>query len=155
MVVTTTPSIYRGLFHLLNYPYLHRAYPLHRGRNGPTPRFSIRQPHASHEVASPWCTLRCDVMCRHWFPLELSLPSFEAQTQQNLPSVVLSGFEVQTTKPPWVSHCVCVSHVLETCPASPRQCGNTAHLAKSSRECVLGVSHHAWSPGCSGPSART
>jgi hypothetical protein len=107
-------------FHFLNYPHLHRAYPLHRRQNGPSPRFSIRRPCTPHKDASPWCTLRCDATCHHRFPLELPSSNFEAQTQQNPPSVALGGFDDQTTKPPWLSKHVRAPHVLDTCHASPR-----------------------------------
>jgi hypothetical protein len=51
--LTSPPLFIEGYSHFLNYPYFHRAYPLHRRRNGPTPRFLIRRPHPSHGVASP------------------------------------------------------------------------------------------------------
>jgi hypothetical protein len=124
-------SILDGYVHFLNYHYLHRVYPLHRVRSGPSPRFSIRRPHAPHEIALPWRTLRCDATCRHRFPLEPPPPNFEAQTQQNPPSIALCGFEAQTIKKPRVSHRICVPHVLDTCPASPRprrQHGSLCHV---------------------------
>jgi hypothetical protein len=51
---TSPPLLFTESYsHFLNYPYLHRAYPVHRGQNGPNPRFSIRRPRPSHGVASP------------------------------------------------------------------------------------------------------
>jgi hypothetical protein len=100
MVLNTNPPFLfiDGYVHFLNYHYLHRVYPLHRVRSGPSPRFSIRRPHAPHEIALPWRTLRCDATCRHRFPLEPPPPNFEVQTQQNPPSIALCGFEAQTIK---------------------------------------------------------
>ena len=138
-----SPLFIEGYSHFLNYPYLHRAYPLHRGRNGPTPRFSIRRPRPSHGVASPWCTLRDHVACRHRFPSEPPPPSFEAQTQQNPPSVALGGFEAQTTKPVVSTAPRARPPRPDTCPASPRpwwQHGPLHHVLTRVR--VLGVSHH-------------
>jgi hypothetical protein len=151
-----SPLFIEGYSHFLKYPYLHRAYPLHRGRNGPTSRFSIRRPRPSHGVASPWRTLRDHVACRHRFPPEPPPPSFEAQTQQNQVSVALSGFEAQTTKPvvsttprarpPWS----------DVCPASPRPCRQHSPLHHVLAQVhVPGVSHHGWSPGCSDSSVKT
>jgi hypothetical protein len=150
-----SPLFIEGYSHFLNYPYLHRAYPLHRARNGPTPRFSIRLPRPSHGVASPWCTLRDHVACRYRFLPEPPPPSFEAQTQQKPPSVVLGGFEIQTTKPA-VSTAPCARPSRsDTCPASPRPCRQHVHSTTSSHKCVPGVSHRGWSPGCSDPSVKT
>jgi hypothetical protein len=73
-----SPLFIEGYSHFLNYPYLHRAYPLHRGRNGPTPRFSIQRPRPSQGVASPWRTIRDHAACHRRFPPEPPLPSFEA-----------------------------------------------------------------------------
>jgi hypothetical protein len=151
-----SPLFIEGYSHFLNYPYLHRAYPLHRGRNGPTPRFLIRRPRPSHGVASPWRTLRDYAACRHWFPPEPPPLSFEAQSQQNQPSVALGGFEAQTTKPT-VSTAPCAHPTRsDTFPASPRprqQHGPLHHVL--AQVCVLGVSHHGWSLGCSDPSIKT
>jgi hypothetical protein len=64
----TSPSLFiEGYSHFLNYSYLHRAYLHHRGRNWPTLRFSIRRPHPSYGVASPWRTLRDHAVCRRFF----------------------------------------------------------------------------------------
>jgi hypothetical protein len=148
-----SPLFIDGYSHFLNYPCLHRVYPLHRWQNGPTSRFLISRPHPSHGVASPWRTLRDHAACRHRFLPEPPPPSFEAQTQQNPPSVALGDFEAQTTKPgvsttprarpPWS----------DACPASPRprrQHGPLHHVLAQVR--VPGVSHSGWSPGCSDPS---
>jgi hypothetical protein len=43
-----------GYFYFLNYPYLHRVYPLHQMQNRSTPRFLIQQPLAPNEVVSLW-----------------------------------------------------------------------------------------------------
>jgi hypothetical protein len=117
-----SPLFIEGYSHFLNYPYLHRAYPLRRGPNGPTPRFSIRRPRPSHGVASPWCTLRDHVVCRHRFPPEPPAPSFEAQTQQNPPSVALGDFETQITKPIVSTTPRARPSRSDACPASPRPC---------------------------------
>jgi hypothetical protein len=151
-----SPLFIEGYSHFLNYPYLHRAYPLHRGRNGLTPRFSIRRPRPSHGVASNWRTLHDHAACRHRFPPEPPLPSFEAQTQQNQPSVALGGSDAQTTKHV-VSTAPCARPPQsDACPASPRPCrqhGPLHHVLTQVR--VPGVSHRGWSPDCSDPSVKT
>jgi hypothetical protein len=122
-----SPLFIEGYSHFLNYPYLHRAYPLHRRRNGPTPRFSIRRPRPSHKVASPWRTLRVHATCRHRFPPNLS----------------------------WAPHLGHVLHD-QTCVLPVLDhADNTVHSTTSSHKCVLGVSHRGWSPGCSDLSVKT
>jgi hypothetical protein len=151
-----SPLFIEGYSHFLNYSYLHRAYPLHRRRNGPTSRFSIRRPRPSQGVASPWRTLRDHTACRHRFPLEPPPPSFEAQTQQNPPSVALGGFEAQTTKPDVSTAPRARPPRSDTCPTSPRprrQHDPLHHVLAQVR--VLGVSHHGWPPGWSDPSVKT
>jgi hypothetical protein len=151
-----SPQFIEGYSHFLNYPYLYRAYPLHRGRNGQTPRFSIRRPRPSHGVASPWRTLRDQAACHHWFSPELPPPSFETQIQQNPPSVALGGFEAQTTKPVVSTAPRARPPRSDVCPASPQprwQHGLLHHVLAQVR--VLGVSHRGWSPGCSDPTVKT
>jgi hypothetical protein len=150
------PLFIEGYSYFLNYSYLHRAYPLHRGRNGQTPRFSIWWPRPSHGVASPRRTLRDHAMCRDQFPPELPSPSFEAQTQQDPPSVALGGFETQTTKTIVSTAPRARPPRSDMCPASPRprrQHGPLHHVLTQVR--VLGVSHRGWSPGCSDPLIKT
>jgi hypothetical protein len=145
-----------GYSHFLNYPYLHRAYPLHQNRNGPALRFSIRRPRLSHGVASPWRILRNHATCRHWFSLKPPSPSFEAQTQQNPPSVALGDFEAQTTKPVVSTAPRAHSPRPDTCPASPRprQQHRPLHHVLAQVH-VSGVSHRDYSPGYPDPSIKT
>ena len=94
--------------------------------------------------------------CRHRFPPESPPPSFEAQTQQNPPSVALGGFEAQTTKPAVSTAPRARPPRSDACPASPRprrQHGPLHHVLAQVR--VPGVSHRGWSPGCSDPSVKT
>jgi hypothetical protein len=151
-----SPLFIEGYSHFLNYPDLHRAYPLQRGRNGPSLRFSIRRPRPSHGFASPWRTFRDHAACHHRFPLEPPPPSFKAQTQQNLSSIALGGFEAQTTKPTVSIALRARPTRSDACPASPRQRrqhGPLHHILTQVR--VLGVSHRGWSPDCSDPSVKT
>jgi hypothetical protein len=151
-----SPLFIEGYSHFLNYLYLHRAYPLRRGQNGPTPRFSIRWSRPSHGVASPWRTLFDHVACRHRFPPEPPPPSFEAQTQQNQPSVALGVFEAQTTKPAVSTAPRAHPPRSDLCHASSRprrQHGPLHHVLAQVR--VPGASHRGWSPGCSDPSVKT
>jgi hypothetical protein len=151
-----SPLFIEGYYHFLNYSYLHRAYPLHLGQNGPTPRFSIRRPRPSHGVASPWRTLHNHATYSHRFPLELPPPSFEAKTQQNPPSVALGGFEAQTTKPAVSTTPHAHPPRLDACPASPRprrQHGPLHHVL--AQVIVPDVSHRGWSPGCYDLSVKT
>jgi hypothetical protein len=151
-----SPLFIEGYSHFLNYPNLHRAYPLHRGQNGPTPRFSIRRPRPSHRVALPLRTLRDHAACHHRFPLESPLLSFEAQTQQNQASVALGRFEAQTTKPAVSTAPRARPPRLDACPASPRprrQHGPLHHVL--AQVFVTGVSHRVWSPDCSDLSVKT
>jgi hypothetical protein len=95
-------------------------------------------------------------MCHHRFPSLPLLPSFEAQTQQNPPFVALGGFEGQIieptvsiaphTRPPRLDACL-------TSPQPRLQHSPLHHVLERVR--VPGVSHHGWSLGCSGPSAKT
>jgi hypothetical protein len=92
----------------------------------------------------------------HRFPPKPLPSSFEPQTQQNPPSVALGGFEAQTTKPVVSIAPRARPPRLDVCPASPRPCrqhGPLHHILAQVR--VPGVSHHGWSPGCSGPSIKT
>jgi hypothetical protein len=151
-----SPLFIEGYSHFLNYHYLHRAYPLHRRRNGSTPRFSIWRPRPSHGVASPWCTLGDHAACRHRFPPEPPPPSFEAQTQQNPPSVALGGFEAQTIKPAMSTAPRARPPRSDMCPASPRPRRQHCPLHHVlAQVCVRRVSHRSWSPGCSDPSVKT
>jgi hypothetical protein len=135
-----SPLFIEGYSHFINYPYLHRAYPLHRGRNRLTPRFSIRRPRPSHGVASPWRILCDHATCRHRFPPELPPPSFEAQTQQNQASVALGGFEAQTTKPVVSTAPRACPPRSDACPTSPRPRRQHGHSTTSSHKCVSQVS---------------
>jgi hypothetical protein len=102
-----------GYFNFLNYPYLYRAYALHRGRNGSTPRVFIWQPHPSHRVVSPWRILRDHATCCLQFPLKLPPPGFETKPSRK-PDVHSSGwFWGSTTKLSWVSHRVRVPHIMD------------------------------------------
>lgn len=51
-------------FRFLNYPLIHRVYPLSRGKNGP-------RTHTPQEVVSHWRTLRDDTTYSLWLPPEL------------------------------------------------------------------------------------
>ena len=53
------------------------------------------------------------------FPPEPPPPSFEAQTQQNQPSVALGGFEAQTNKPAMSTAPRARPPRSDACPASP------------------------------------
>jgi hypothetical protein len=151
-----SPLFIEGYYHFLNYPYLHRDYPLHRGRNGPTPRFSIRRPCSSNRVASPWCTLRDHATCSHRFPPETPPPSFEAQTQQNPPSVALGGFEAQTTKPVVSTTPRACPPRSDVCPVSSRPCRQHGPLHHVLTQVIVPeVSHRGWSHGCSDLSVKT
>jgi hypothetical protein len=74
------PLFIEGYFYFLNYPYLHRVYPLHWGKIDQLLGFRS-DGHALHTKLLR-LALRCDAMCRLRFPLEPSQPSFETQTQQ-------------------------------------------------------------------------
>jgi hypothetical protein len=67
-------------------------------------------------IDAPLAMMPCVASGSHWN----HNVDFEAQTHWIQPSVVLGGFEAQPLKPPWVAHRMCVHHVLDTCPTSPR-----------------------------------
>lgn len=95
-------------------------------------------------------------LCRHWFPLEPPPPSFEAQTQQNTPSIAQGGFEAQPPNRHEYHTACAVLHVLDMSPVSPRLCRQYSPLRHVlARVRVPGVSHHGWLSGCSDPSAKT
>ena len=82
--------------------------------------------------------------------------SFEAQTQQNPPSLALGGFEAQTTKPAVSTAPRARPPRSDACPVSPRprrQHGPLHHVLAEVR--LPSVSHRGWSPGCSDPSVKT
>jgi hypothetical protein len=111
---------------------------------------------SSHGVASPWRSLRDHAICCHEFSPEPPPSSFEAQTQQNPPSVALGGFEAQTTKPTVRTTPRARPLRPDACLASlrpRRQHGPLHHVLAQVR--VLGVSHCGWSPDCSSVSVKT
>jgi hypothetical protein len=62
--------------------------------------------------------------------------SFEAQNQQNPPSVALGGFEAQTTKPIVSTAPHAVLHDQTRVPPVLDHAGNTVHSTTSSHKCV-------------------
>jgi hypothetical protein len=83
---------------------------------------------------SLWCPLRYDVTCRHRFPPEPPSSSFKTQTQQNLPSVALGGFDAQTTKPIVSLAPRARPPRPEVCLATHRHAVNTVHSITSSHD---------------------
>jgi hypothetical protein len=134
-----SPLFIEGSSHFLNYPYLYRAYPLHRGEMDQLLGFRS-DGHVLHTEL-----LRLD-----------ALTSFEAQTKQNPPSIALGGFEAQTTKPAMSTAPRARPPRSDACHASlrpRRQHGPLHHVL--AQVCVPGVSHRNWSSGCSDLSVKT
>jgi hypothetical protein len=144
--ISLTTLFIKVYSYFLNYPCLHRAYPLNWGQSGPTPRFFIWWPRAPHKVASPRRTLRYDATCYHQFPLEPPPPSFEAQTKQNPLSVAMGGFSR-------ISHQTTVSIAPRACPPCP---GHVSHESSTMSAIVLLPCHHTGvSPMCQLPQLVT
>jgi hypothetical protein len=66
--------------------------------------------------------------------------SFEAQTQQNPPSLALGGFEAQTTKPAVSTAPRARPPRSDACPTSPRLRWQHSHSTMSLRKCMSQVS---------------
>jgi hypothetical protein len=77
--------------------------------------------------------------CRNRLPPELPPLSFEAQTQQNPPTVVLGGFEAQTSKPTVSTNLVHVLHDQTRVLPVLDHASKMVHFTTSSRECMSQV----------------
>jgi hypothetical protein len=150
-----SPLFIESCSYFLNYPYLYRAYPLHRGEMDQLLGFRS-DGHVLHTEL--FCLDAPSAIMPHVATGSLRNRRrrvLRPKLSKNPPSVALSGFEAQTTKPTVSTAPRARPPRPYACPAIrwPRREHDPLHHVFT-RLRVPGVSHRDWSPGCFGPSVK-